>query len=185
MGAGAAPSDRGLVVDQTGGNVTLDLFVLTQRLGLLLDSAIADTGLTASTYAVYTQLERGPLTPGQLSEILGLRPTTLSGYLASMERAGHLTRTRHQTDGRSRLLALTETGMEKVDECRPKMRQAIRQINARLGSAEDVRQARLALGRIERAIAVARSTLTGQQPRTSPRSEPERADRRVSGSTST
>jgi len=169
VGAEAAPSDRSLVVNQTGANVTLDLFVLTQRLGVLLDAAIADTGLTASTYAVYTQLEQGPLTPGQVTEILGLRPTTLSGYLATMERAGHLTRTRHQTDGRSRLLALTESGKEKVDECRPKMRRAIRQINAQLGSADDVRDARLALGRIDRAIAVARSSLTLQQSRSSVR----------------
>jgi DNA-binding MarR family transcriptional regulator len=179
VGAEAAPSKRGLVVDQTGGNVTLDLFVLTQRLGLLLDAAIADTGLTASTYAVYTQLERGPLTPGQLSETLGLRPTTLSGYLAAMERAGHLTRTRHQADGRSRLLALTQTGKQKVDECRPKMRQAIQQINKRLGSADEVRQARLTLGRIDRAIAGARSTLPGPSPRTAVRREAGRRDGRV------
>jgi DNA-binding MarR family transcriptional regulator len=138
----------------------VDLFVVDQHLGALLDAAIAGTGLTASTFAVYTQLERGALTPRQLSEILGIKPTTLSGYLATMQRHGHLSRAKHQRDARSSLLQLTEAGRDKVRECRPAMRRATQAISANLGGAEEVRAARELIGRIDRAILAARATLT-------------------------
>ena len=116
----ASHADReGPVVDQPGGNVALDLFVLDQHLGQLMDQALVGTGITGALYAVYSQLATRSLTPGQLSQTLGVRPTTLSGYLAAMERSGHLTRVRHQSDGRSRVLALTEAGLAQWQEARP------------------------------------------------------------------
>jgi DNA-binding MarR family transcriptional regulator len=147
--------DHDYVVDQTGGNVALDLFVLDQHLGMVLDSALAAVGVTASLYAVYSQLARGPLTPRALCDLLGIRPTTLSGYVATMQRAGHLTRTRHEQDGRSWLLELTESGRAKVDACRPVMGSVIQTIEAELGSAVDVRRARELLGRLDRAVLAA------------------------------
>jgi hypothetical protein len=43
--------------------VALDLFVVDQHLGALLDATLAGTGLTASLYAVYSQLAQGQRTP--------------------------------------------------------------------------------------------------------------------------
>jgi DNA-binding MarR family transcriptional regulator len=148
-------ADPGYVVDQPGANLALDLFVLDQHLGMVLDSALAAVGVTASLYAVYSQLARGPLTPRALSDLLGIRPTTLSGYVGTMQRAGHLTRLRNELDGRSWLLELTESGRAKVDACRPVMRSVLRTIEAELGSAADVRQARELLGRLDRAVLAA------------------------------
>jgi DNA-binding MarR family transcriptional regulator len=143
------------VVDQPGSNVALDLFVLDQHLGQVLDAALAPTGVTASAYAVYSQLAQGATTPGRLTETLGIRPTTLSGYLSAMRRSGHLNRVRNARDGRSWLLELTASGQDKTDECRQVVRRVVQSINAGLGSAEDVRQVREVLARVDEAIVAA------------------------------
>jgi DNA-binding MarR family transcriptional regulator len=145
----------GFVVDQPGGNVALDLFVLDQHLGTVLDGALAAVGVTASLYAVYSQLAQGALTPGQLCERLGIRPTTLSGYLATMRRSGHVTRVRNERDGRSWVLELTGAGRAKVEECRPVMRRVLGAIEGGLGSADDVRAVRDTLARLDRAVVAA------------------------------
>jgi DNA-binding MarR family transcriptional regulator len=150
----ARPSAR-FVVDQAGGHIALDLFVLQQHLGMVLDSALAATGVTASAYAVYGQLAQGAVTPGRLSETLGIRPTTLSGYLATMERSGHVTRVRNERDGRSWVLELTEPGRAKAEECRQVVGQVVRSLNAGIGTAEDVREVREMLARLDRAVVAA------------------------------
>ena len=143
------------VVEQPGGNVALDLFVLDQHLGAVLDAALVPTGVTASAYAVYSQLAQGPATPGQLSETLGLRPTTLSGHLATMQRSGHVTRVRNERDGRSWRLELTESGRVRAEECRQVMGRLVRSINAGLGSADEVRRVRELLARVDQAVLLA------------------------------
>jgi DNA-binding MarR family transcriptional regulator len=145
-------SARRFVVDQRGGNVALDLFVVDQHLGSLVDATLAEAGLTGSLYAVYSQLAQGPHTPGQLSETLGVRPTTLSGYLVTMAGWGHASRTRNELDGRSSVLALTEAGHAKVRECRPLMQRAVKALNAGIGSADDVRAARALIAKVDAAI---------------------------------
>ena len=152
-------STRRFVVDQRGGNLALDLFVVDQHLGSLIDATLADAGLTASLYAVYSQLAQGPRTPGQLSETLGVRPTTLSGYLATMAGWGHASRSRNEHDGRSSVLALTEAGHAKVRECRPLMQRSLKALNAEIGSADDVQDARALIARIDDAIQVALARL--------------------------
>lgn len=142
----------GYVVDQPGANVALDLFVLDQHLGTVLDTALGPTGVTASLYAVYSQLAHGAATPRQLTETLGLRPTTLSGYIATMQRSGHVSRIRNERDGRSWLLELTDSGRAKVEECRPVMRRVVRAIDARLGPPEEVDHVREVLARVDRAL---------------------------------
>lgn len=146
-----ATDDPG-VLAQPGGNLALDLFVLDQHLGRLLDAALAPTGVTASLYAVYSQLARGPQTPGEVSAVLGVRPTTLSGHLAAIERAGHLTRSRHERDGRSRLLELTPEGHAQVAACRPVLADVVAAVQTALGGPGEVTAARAMLARIDAAL---------------------------------
>jgi DNA-binding MarR family transcriptional regulator len=163
---------RRYVVEQQGANLALDLFVVDQHLGSLMDASLAGTGVTGTLFAVYSQLAVGPRTPGQLSEVLGIRPTTLSGYLATMARSGHTARVRNERDGRSSLISLTGAGRAKVRECRPLVRRVIRAIDGAIGSSSEVDQARALLARIDdalqaAAIAIAASRRvppTGQQP---------------------
>ena len=72
--------ETGPIIDQQGGNLVLDVFVLDRHIGALLDLALRGTGISPAQYAVYSQIGRGARTsPGQLVDVLGLRPATLSG----------------------------------------------------------------------------------------------------------
>ena len=151
----ASEPRAGLVVDQPGANVALDLFVLTERLGVLLGRALEGSGLTASQYAVYGQLLQGPRTPSEVSGVLGIPRSTLSGYLATMQSRGDLTRERSARDGRSWQLSLTGQGRQRVRACQPAVRRAVRAVHGALGSAADVDEVRATLGRIDAAIRAA------------------------------
>jgi DNA-binding MarR family transcriptional regulator len=146
---------RRAVLDQRGGNIALDLFVLSQHLGRYLDSAFDGSGLTPSLYAVYTQLVQAPKTPRQLGDVLGVRPPTLSGYLATMDKRGHLDRTPNQQDGRSTWLELTPSGREQWSASRMRMRFAVRALNSQLGGPDGVAAARAGLADIDDALLAA------------------------------
>jgi DNA-binding MarR family transcriptional regulator len=90
-------AQRRFVLDQPGGNLALDLFVLSQHLGGMLDAAFTGTGVTPAQYAVYSQLGEQAATPRRLGATLGLAPATVSNYLNTIERRGHLVRTPHAT----------------------------------------------------------------------------------------
>ena len=161
------PDEDGPVLDQRGGNLALDLFVLDQHLGQLVDAALQPTGLTGALYAVYSQLAARSQTPGQLTESLGVRPTTLSGYLSTMERRGHLSRVRHESDGRSRVLVLTPEGRRQWADAGPHFRRAIQDLDRRIGDAADVDALRRQLGRLDTAIRAAAQTVAEESQRRS------------------
>jgi len=140
------------VLDQPGGNVLLDMFVLDQRLGALLKTALLSEGVSPAHYAVYAQLHRGAETPGQLAERLSLSPGTLTGYLDVLERRGHLERTRSPNDGRSVTLALTRAGEEKRSACQAIVADVVRRLDRSLGGAGARRELRSALGRLGDAL---------------------------------
>ena len=150
---------RRAVLDQRGGNIALDLFVLSQHLGRYLDQAFDGSGLTPPHYAVYAQLAQAPKTPGQLGDLLGVRPPTLSGYLSTMDKRGHLDRKPHQQDGRSTWLALTVSGREQWSLSRGRMRFAVRALNAQLGGPDGVATARAGLAEIDDALLAAAERL--------------------------
>lgn len=146
------PGTTRVVADQRGGNLALDVFVLHQHLGTLLEHALGGTGVSASQYAVYSQLAHGARSPKQLVELLGLRPATLSGYLAAMELRGHLERTRDPHDGRGHRLELTDAGRVVQVECRTRFRSVLGAVDRRLGGAAGVAALRAGLGELDQAI---------------------------------
>ena len=98
---------------QPGRNISLlfDLFALNQRLRRLLSLALADAGLRADEYAVYSLLfEQGPLTATEMARRMGMPLTTVLDYLRAMDARGHLRRARHPRDGRAQQLSLTLAG---------------------------------------------------------------------------
>lgn len=155
-------SGQEFVLDQRGGNVALDLFVVQQHLGSFLSRALEGTGVTPSEYVVYGQLDQRPATPRELSRTLGLRPTTLSGYLATLERAGHLRREQSTRDRRSSTLFLTESGAAKAAECRQRMRTAVRLLDGLLGGAAGAAVIRATLGGLDSAIVAAEEKLASR-----------------------
>ncbi len=101
-------------VEQPGRNVSLlfDLFVVNQRVRRVLAAGLADAGLRADEYAVYSLLfEQGPLTATGMARRMGMPLTTLLDYLRSMSARGHLRREPHPRDGRAQHLSLTLSGV--------------------------------------------------------------------------
>jgi DNA-binding MarR family transcriptional regulator len=152
-------TESGPVLDQPGGNLALDIFVLDQHIGALLELVFKGTGVSPAQFAVYSQLARGTSTPKALREVLGIRPATLSGYLSAMEDRGDLLRRRDTSDRREHRLALTERGRATRDACRAKFRKAIQALNSELGGAQNVEAVRATLGQVDRAIQRTRQRL--------------------------
>ena len=133
------------------GNLVLDLFVLQQRIGALLDQALAGTGVRPAEYAVYSQLGIDAMTPGELTARLGVTASTLTGHLAAIEGRGHLHRETDALDRRSRRLVLTPNGRRILAECRSRFRAAVDALYDELGL--DVDHTRELLREIDRAAA--------------------------------
>ena len=92
-------------------SMLFDLFALNQRLRRLLALALADAGLRADEYAVYSLLfDQGPLTATQMAVRMAMPLTTVLDYLRTMDARGHLRRARHPRDGRAQQLSLTMSG---------------------------------------------------------------------------
>ncbi|EWT01994.1 MarR family transcriptional regulator [Intrasporangium oryzae NRRL B-24470] len=115
------------------GNLVLDLFVLDQRMGALLDAALGPTGVRPAEYAVYSQLGAGPLTPTQLCDRLGVSRSTMTGHLAALQRRGDTERVPDPRDGRSYRVELTASGRERLEACRPHFRAALARLVHHLG----------------------------------------------------
>ena len=147
-----------LVLDAPGGNVTLDLFVLTEAVGSLLGEALRPCGLSATHYAVYGQLVARAQTPGELSQTLNLPRSTLSGHLNAMKRRGDIRRDQAARDGRSWMISLTDQGRERFAAGKPAVARVIRAVHEAMGDEEEVLAVRLTLGRLDAAIRSARET---------------------------
>src|ERR1700681_3017832 len=111
------PRVRGLcygLVTQPGREISLlfDLFVLNQRVRRLVSAALADVGLRADEYAVYSLLlEQAPLTATEMARRMGMPLTTVLDYLRVMDDRRHLRREQHPRDGRAQQLSLTMAGI--------------------------------------------------------------------------
>jgi len=112
------------------GNLVLDLFVLQQRIGELMELALAGTDVRPAEYAVYSQLGIAPMTPRELCGRLGVTPSTLTGHVEALARREHVTRVRDPLDGRSYRLELTREGRRTLTECRRGFRRMLTRLTA-------------------------------------------------------
>ena len=103
-----------MAVKQPGREISLlfDLFVLNQRVRRLMAAALAEAGLRADEYAVYSLLfEQAPLTATEMARRMGMPLTTVLDYLSAMDDRRHLRREPHPRDGRAQQLSLTMAGI--------------------------------------------------------------------------
>lgn len=92
-------------------SILFDVFVLGQRTKALVAAAMREAGLRPDEYAAYSVFfESGAVTLTDLARRLGMPVTTAADYVRTMLGRGHLTKDRHPTDRRARLLALTPAG---------------------------------------------------------------------------
>jgi DNA-binding MarR family transcriptional regulator len=146
-------------VGQRGGNVVLDVYVLNQRVGALLDAVLREQGVTPAEYAVYSQLGIAASTPSELTARLGVKASTLSGTLAVLHGRGHTRKVTDPADRRSYRLELTDSGRATLEACRPLFRRALRRVNRQLAetTGTDVDSIRRLLAGIDAALARAQA----------------------------
>lgn len=140
-------------VGRPGGTIALDVYVLSQRIGALLDAALAPVEITPAEYAVYGQLGQRSLTPKEIAGLLGLKASTLSGYLGAMQRRGHARRVPREGDRRSYQVELTSSGRDCLEKSRPLFRRALGSVVHHLD--RDVEEVRRTLAEIDAAVSKA------------------------------
>lgn len=88
-----------------------DVWLVSRATSGALDRALADTGLSADEFGLYSVLSSAPsLTPTEVARWMAAPPTTVSSYVKRLESRGHLERRRNPDDGRSYVLRLTAEG---------------------------------------------------------------------------
>jgi len=103
-------------VQRAAGNegpytLLFDVWLLARVTLGVLDAAIADSGINADEFALYSLIRvEGPLTPTELARWTAIALTTLSSQVRRLERRGHIERVPHGSDRRSYRIDLTEAG---------------------------------------------------------------------------
>jgi DNA-binding MarR family transcriptional regulator len=89
----------------------LQPFVVSQLSGRLIERIVEGSEVTPAEYAVTSWLNVvGSATPGDISRVLGITPTTLSAMIERLVRKKQIKRVRNPDDGRSYLLEPTARG---------------------------------------------------------------------------
>jgi DNA-binding MarR family transcriptional regulator len=99
------PPDRGTY------SLLFDVFVLEQRVGQLLETAMARSPLRPEDYAVYSVVfEEEAVSPTAMATELSMPLTTVVDYIRLMDSRGHCRRLPNPKDGRSYFITLTAAG---------------------------------------------------------------------------
>lgn len=86
-----------------------------RRLARRFDQAMRPCGLTSGQFSLLMTLNRPePARMGPVAALLAMDRTTLTAALKPLERRGLLRVERDPADGRSRILALTDAGLEAL-----------------------------------------------------------------------
>lgn len=94
-----------------------DLRLAVLRLSRRLRSQRADTSLTLTQLAALSTLRaKGPMTPGELAAHERVQPPSMTRVLATLEGAGLVARSRHETDGRQVIVAVTDRANQLLDD---------------------------------------------------------------------
>jgi DNA-binding MarR family transcriptional regulator len=146
-----APPDR-------AGNVLLQVFRTSHAVGVLLQHAVAGTGVSADEWAVLSVIGvRRSASPSELADILRVPPTSISRHVARLAEAGLVRRGPNPSDGRSALLELTDDGRAKVETIAPRFRGIVRELRAHV-AVDQIEGALLDLERAAKALDLDRRT---------------------------
>lgn len=132
-------------LDDGLANVLFDVWLLSRAATAAIDVAIADAGLDADEFAIYSMLASGDgMTPTDLAHWMAAPMTTVSSYVKRFERRGHVDRLPHPADGRSFLIRLTTEGRAVHQAAGAKFLPLLDGVNGRLGDDVDEMHRRLA-----------------------------------------
>ncbi|MBI1235841.1 MAG: MarR family transcriptional regulator [Alphaproteobacteria bacterium] len=109
--------------------------IAARRLNREADKRLkADAGVSAAQAGVlFLLLRRGQRRMGSLSKTLSLNPPAVTGLVDRMVKAGLVTKTTDQTDGRGAMVALTAEGSEAAERADIVLRDLNAGLEARLG----------------------------------------------------
>ena len=114
------------------------VFAASQQAKQLLDDALDGAPLDAADYALYSAiLDLEPVTPTALSRQLGMPVSTTLDAVRTLERRGHIERSRNPRDGRSYLLALNAAGRAAHDGTHDFFAVVDERLSAHLGDRRD------------------------------------------------
>jgi DNA-binding MarR family transcriptional regulator len=137
-----------------GRNVLFRLYILGQLANDLVDQAMVRSKLNPNDFALQSAIRAyQPITPTQLSSLLGTPPTTLSSQLARLERRRQIRRRPNPDDGRSSLIELTKIGEKNVLAALPALRGSLAVVSEHLDYS--LEELDLALDRLEDALRAA------------------------------
>lgn len=132
----------------------LQVFVAGQLSGELLRRELGTT-ITGDRFAVLSVIGAlGPITPTELARRLGMAPTTVSSWLARLEREAIAARRANPDDGRSQLIELTDDGRRELRAAMPEFARAASRVREALGDDLDG-----VLDALERLVEVLRAAL--------------------------
>jgi DNA-binding MarR family transcriptional regulator len=128
-----APSASHSVDLKPQGCTNMKLRQLMRRVTQHYDAEVGKTGLKGTQYSLLSHVFKlGPLRPGDLARAMKVDASTLTRNLKPLVAAGWLT-LEAGSDGRSRLVSITDSGREKRIEAQRRWRVAQEAINQILG----------------------------------------------------
>lgn len=117
------------------GCTNFKLRQITRTVSRHYDAAVGPSGLKTTQYSLLTHIATlGPLRPSELAERMNLDASTLTRNLQPLVAQGWVEQ-RPGSDGRSRLVAITEAGRAKRTEAQRLWKQAQLALNHKLGEA--------------------------------------------------
>ena len=115
------------------GCTNLQLRQLMRRVAQHYDAEVGKTGLKGTQYSLLSYVVKlGPIRPGELAQAMMVDASTLTRNLKPLIDAGWVTLTAG-SDGRSRLVSVTDTGRDKRTEAQRHWKIAQEQLNELLG----------------------------------------------------
>lgn len=115
------------------GCTNLQLRQLMRRVAQHYDVEVGKTGLKGTQYSLLSYVVKlGPIRPGALAQAMMVDASTLTRNLKPLIDAGWVTLTAG-SDGRSRLVSVTDSGRDKRTEAQRHWKIAQEQLNALLG----------------------------------------------------
>jgi DNA-binding MarR family transcriptional regulator len=148
--------------DRTPISFLFQLFVTHHRVRALLNRTMAGAPLRPDEYAVYSAVFRaGPLSVSDLARLLGMPLTTVSEYLQTMSRRGHVDRVRNPADNRSYLVSLTPDGTAAHTASQAAFTDAIDRVRGALDLPE--REVAEALAALDVAVRAALDDVTARK----------------------
>ena len=117
-------------------NVLFKTWLVSRSATALVDSAVAEAGLTADEFAIYSVLRVGPVTPTELATWMAAPPTTISSSIKRLESRGHVKRAANPEDRRSYRLALTAAGVRAHQHAQELYLPVLEMVESLLGRSE-------------------------------------------------